>query len=349
MFRLKLAIVLLLIPQLFLIKWFDSNRFFIDNFYNSYIFPKISNLNFFFFNNTNLSFGDIFYILLFFLIFYKFLLAFKKKIKILKLLADFGFYFSIFFFLFHLTWGLNYYRSPLSEKFTTSNVNIDDEIFEITKKLLENSNELHKKLSASENEKIKINISNDSLFEIIKSNFKNNVQSNIKISKIKTSLFSKPLSFMGFSGYINPFTHEAQINSLIPKINMTMTIAHEISHQFGFASEQEANFIAFINTFKNKNDYVKYSANIFAFKTFFNQLKKVNYEKSKIIKENIRPGILKDFQETNEFWKSYDNFFQPSIKKLYDIFLKINGQKNGIISYNKIISLIIAYDKIEPI
>ena len=350
MLRLKIGIALSLIPQLYLIKWLDSNKHYIDEFYSLNIYPKIATFNFFFFNNSFISIGDVFYLILLITIFYRFYdLLKKRKFLIFKQLINLSFYFSIFFFLFHFTWGLNYYKTPLSKKYKITSKNIDDEIFQITKKLLKNSNDLHKKLSVNKYEKVNVIIDNDSLFEIIKSNFKTNVQGDIKISKIKKSIFSKTLSYMGFSGYINPFTHEAQINSLIPQINKTITIAHEISHQFGFASEQEANFIAFINTFKNKNDYVRYSANIFAFKTFLNALKKSDYEKSKTIIKNIRPGVLKNIEETKKFWKSYENFFEPYAKKLYDLFLKINGQKDGIVSYTKIVSLIIAHNKIEPI
>ena len=50
---------------------------------------------------------------------------------------------------------------------------------------------------------------------------------------------------------INPFTLEAQVNMRMPKINLPVTIAHEMAHQLGYAAENEANFIGFINTFKN--------------------------------------------------------------------------------------------------
>ena len=38
------------------------------------------------------------------------------------------------------------------------------------------------------------------------------LKSNYKNVSVKKSLFSLPLTYMGFSGYINPFTNEANIN-----------------------------------------------------------------------------------------------------------------------------------------
>ena len=103
MLRLKIGIALLLIPQLYLIKWLDSNKHFIDNFYSLNIYPKITTFNFFFFNNSFLSIGDVFYLILLFTIFYRFYdLIKKRKFLILKQLINFSFCFSIFFFFFIL-------------------------------------------------------------------------------------------------------------------------------------------------------------------------------------------------------------------------------------------------------
>ncbi len=51
---------------------------------------------------------------------------------------------------------------------------------------------------------------------------------------------------MGFAGYLNPITNEAQVNALIPKNNYPATICHEIAHQVGIASESEANFVGYL-------------------------------------------------------------------------------------------------------
>ena len=37
---------------------------------------------------------------------------------------------------------------------------------------------------------------------------------------------------MGFGGYLNPFTHEAQVNTLQPKLRVLTTACHEIAHQW---------------------------------------------------------------------------------------------------------------------
>ena len=44
---------------------------------------------------------------------------------------------------------------------------------------------------------------------------------------------------MGFSGYLNPFTHEAQADDLMPLFNTPLT-AHEMAHQLGYAGRKRS-------------------------------------------------------------------------------------------------------------
>ena len=95
------------------------------------------------------------------------------------------------------------------------------------------------------------------------------------------SIFSTPLSYMGFSGYINPFTLEANINYNIPKISFPVTICHEIAHQIGYAFEDEANYIA-IKVLSNSNDnFLKYSGNLMAVQYLLSEIRKNDIEKHK--------------------------------------------------------------------
>jgi capsule polysaccharide export protein KpsC/LpsZ len=46
---------------------------------------------------------------------------------------------------------------------------------------------------------------------------------NMKNRSVKKSLLSLPLTYMGFAGYLNPFTNEAQVNDKIPMYNFPTT------------------------------------------------------------------------------------------------------------------------------
>tara|TARA_B110000211_G_C14059221_1_gene544767 strand:- start:1655 stop:2227 length:573 start_codon:yes stop_codon:yes gene_type:complete len=162
---------------------------------------------------------------------------------------------------------------------------------------------------------------------------------------LKNSLWSTLLSYMGYSGYLNPFTLESHVNKKIPHFNYITTAAHEMAHQLGVAAENEANFIAFYITIKNPDPFIKFSGYSFALRYCYADLYIANPEKAKELIAQLKSGIIKNFQEQSAFWRAYQNPFEPYLKKGYDSYLKANGQDLGIQSYNAMVPLVIAYSK----
>ena len=60
----------------------------------------------------------------------------------------------------------------------------------------------------------------------------------------KAMRFSRVMSAMGFTGFYFPFTGECNVNVDFPAATLPSTVAHELSHRRGIASEQECNFRA---------------------------------------------------------------------------------------------------------
>ena len=162
---------------------------------------------------------------------------------------------------------------------------------------------------------------------------------------LKTSIYSGFLTMMGFSGYINPFTNEAQVNSKIPVYKFAVTASHEKSHQIGFAAENEANFIGCMTALHNEDIYFKYGAYNFmtwhCLKEVYNR-DKDEYER---LKATLNSGIQKNYDEVREFWISHKNPLKPLFKFTFDQFLKANNQSKGILSYSYVVSLLVNYDK----
>jgi hypothetical protein len=63
------------------------------------------------------------------------------------------------------------------------------------------------------------------------------------------------------------------------------------------------------------------------------------------LKKTVHIGILKNYQESQDFWKKYDTFIDEGFHFLWDNFLKTNNQKDGMESYSKFIDLTINYYK----
>ena len=127
---------------------------------------------------------------------------------------------------------------------------------------------------------------------------------------------------MGFSGYLNPFTNEAQVRRLIPTYKFPTTACHEAAHQLGYAAENEANFIGSFAAIHNEDIYFKYSGYTFALRYCLAEIFKRDPEIYYRILPSVNKGILKNYQEVQDFWMAYENPLEPIFEKTFDSFLK---------------------------
>ena len=122
-----------------------------------------------------------------------------------------------------------------------------------------------------------------------------------------------------------------------------MTSSHEVAHQLGIASESEANFIGYLAANFHDDKYFQYSANLLALRYALSDIYRYDPELYQKYIKNLPKGIILNFKESQQFWQKYQNPAQPLFKAFYDNYLKINQQKDGLESYNKMVDLLIAY------
>lgn len=318
---------------------------FVEKYYSNGLYPYISKFSRIILGEIPFSIGDVLYVIL---IIYSLYWLYKNwkinwKQKVLSILS----LVSVFYFLFNFLWAFNYHRVPLFKKMKIETEYSDAQLMVFTKKIIAKTNEVQFRIASDTAKKIINPFTQNQLFEksIIGYNnlskeylfFTYNKQS------IKKSLFSYPLTYMGFGGYLNPFTNEAQVNSMIPKYGFPMTTCHEMAHQMGYASESECNFIGFLAVTKNDNLYFKYSGYSFALRYCLSNWEVRNPKVLKQLLKTIHPGVLKNFKESEDFWESHKTFIDTGFKIFYDNFLKFNQQKDGLESYSKFVNLMVSY------
>ncbi|MBF2707798.1 DUF3810 domain-containing protein [Flavobacterium soyangense] len=270
---------------------------------------------------------------------------FEKRNTALKIVGIL----SVIYFLFHFLWAMNYYRQPLFEKMKIERDYTDADLLTFTKKLIAKTNEIQSQIMKDDSSKVVFPYSQEQVFEMNLNGYK-------KLSdqyaffeytnpSIKKSLFSLPLTYMGFGGYLNPFTNEAQVNYLMPMYNSPTTSCHEMAHQMGFASESECNFIGFLASVKNDDLYFKYSGYSTALRYCLANWQVRDEKVFEELLKTVHPGILENYQESEDFWKQYDTFIDKGFHIFYDNFLKFNQQKDGMESYSKFVNLMVNYYK----
>ena len=344
----KTIIALSLIPQYALVKVLAHYPEFVETYYSKGLYPIISKIFRYVLGWLPFSFGDLLYALA---LIYAVRWLFKNRKRFLKdtkqWFVDVFAAVSLMYFAFHLFWGLNYHRMPLHENLNLNHDYTTEQLVFVTKKLIEKSNAYHLKITHNDTLKVDIPYSKSNIFKRSPNGYNNlkRVFPHLEYHppSIKKSLFSYPLTYMGFSGYLNPLTNEAQVDALIPVFRFPTTTAHEMAHQLGYAAENEANFIGFVTAFRSENLYFKYSASLFALHYLLNDIRKIDREQYQKYIGKLNKGILKNYTETQRFWLTYENKAEPIFKATYDSFLKANNQKKGIESYNFVVSLLVNY------
>ena len=339
-----------LLFQIILLKIIPYFPEMVEQYYSNGLYPILSKFERIILGKIPFSIGDILYFMLI-VLGLRWLLKKRKtwrlewKNNTLSILS----FISVFYFFFHLLWGLNYYRQPLFEKMAIERDYSDADLLAFTKKIIAKTNAIQNQLTKNDSAKVVVPYSQEQLFQMNIQGYKSLSTKypffEYKNPSIKKSLFSLPLTYMGFGGYLNPFTNEAQVNYLGPIYSFPMTTNHEMAHQMGFASESECNFIGFLASVKNDDLYIQYSGYSMALRYCLGNWQDRDEAVFKELLKTVNPGILKNYKESEFFWKQYDTIIDKSFHAFYDQFLKVNQQKDGIESYSKFVNLMVNYYK----
>jgi len=344
----KLVLILLLPIQYALLLIIRQFPQFVETYYSLGFYPISSKILRYIFGWIPFSVGDIFYaILVLLLIRWGYKNISKIKSNPIQLITNITAAISIVYFTFHLLWGLNYHRLPLHKALQLKNDYTTERLIVVTKRLIEKSNTLHRKLGYADSIKVELPYSKKQLLKKSIQGYQNLEKEypNLAYSpkSIKKSSWSLALTYMGYSGYFNPLTNEAQVNNLIKTHRFPIVSCHEQAHQIGYAAENEANFIATLATLHNNDSYIVYTGYIFALRHCISEIARRNKEKYNSLLSTINFGILKNYKETNDFWREYKNPFESVSKVFWDQFLKANNQTKGIRSYSYMVALIVNY------
>lgn len=350
----KTFLALSIIPQYMLVKWIASNPIFVETYYSNGLYPILSKTMRFALGWIPFSFGDLVYTFAGIYILRWFYLNRKRILKDTKTwFVDVFAAISVIYFAFHLFWGLNYYRKPLHANLNLEADYTTVELVRFVEQLIPKANAKHLLITNNDTVKVVMPYSKKEIrkkaivgYENLEVTYPHLAYSP---SSVKASIYSLPLTYMGFSGYLNPLTNEAQVDYLIPAYKMPTTTSHEIAHQLGYAAENEANFIGCLAAMNHNDIYFQYSGYVFGLRHCMNEIYRRDEALFEELVETINEGILKNYKEAEEFWDSYENPLEPLFKLSYNSFLKANNQAKGMESYNYVVALLVNYFEKNPL
>lgn len=155
-------------------------------------------------------------------------------------------------------------------------------------------------------------------------------------------------------GYYFPFSMEANYNDVMYIMNKPATMCHELSHLRGYIFEDEANFISFLACIGTEDDLVfQYSGYLSVLNYLDNDFYKAIGKDMELYREQT--SISSQVHEDNVFvtaeewerinakaWIRTETVEEVS-DTLVDTSLKANGVRDGVISYNRVVQLLLQY------
>lgn len=353
-YSIKNGIALLLIPQIIVVKWLGSYPESIERYYSTGIYPIISGFWRMLLGWIPFSVGDILYVLLILMaIGYIIVNRISIKRKPLLFLRDVVMVASIAYLSFHLLWGFNYYREPLAKTMGLPKEHDQGDLLDFVDRLITKTNEIHFQLGGDIDSMVRIPYTKNEIFDLTLDGYRS-LENQFPIftyrhPSIKKSLLSAPLTYMGYGGYLNPFTNEAQTNAKLPNFRFPVISGHEIGHQLGYSAENETNFIGYLVTVGNTDPYFKYSGYAYALSYCLSELARRDKTLFDRKYDELNPGVRKSYKEVADFWKAHENPLEPIFKSIFNSYLKANNQPQGIQSYHGVVSLLVTYYKDRPL
>ncbi len=346
----RLIIIGLLALAIFLLMQFANHPHAVEQYYSEGLYPALCHLLHPVLNLFPFSVGDVLYLFVIGYLLFAFVrfiyLLFKGEFKRMGLLTlRFIISIQIAVLAFYILWGLNYYRPSAGARLNLRDTTYTTaHLISVTSRLIDSANISRNSLTAADTTPNNSDI------------FKTAINSTRKIStdsanfrtyspKIKPSLLTPLMNYIGTSGYYNPFTTEAQLNYQMPYFERPMVACHEMAHQTGYGAEDEASFAGYLTALTTTSRLQRYSAYHYAVDECMHALRRRDTTSYKELKKCISPKVRHDFFTERRYWLSFHGKAGMMSSILYDDFLKANNQPQGMETYNQMVLLLMAWYK----
>ncbi len=250
--------------------------------------------------------------------------------------------------LFYLTWGFNYFREPLAQRMelTVTSRSVD-ELEAFVRKTAIEARALRETLHEDENGVFAPQESKGSLFLALSDAY-DTLHDEIPVippdpTRAKQIFWSEGLSWQGISGIYIGLTAEPNVNVDQPPLLLFQAAAHEMAHQTGIASENEAELVGFLACLRSNDPNIRYSGLAYALVVAGNALFDADSARYLTVTDTYGDAIWRDFSAYSVYWKSFSGEIRENADRRNDAYLKHNSQPSGIKSYGEAVDLLLAY------
>lgn len=342
-----IAVALCLIVIL-LLSFIKKSPHFIEQYYSRQFYPLFAQFSKMLFGWLPFSMGDLLYVLLLGSVLGIAISTIRAFIKrkwstaqqhLIRLtLVALGAY-----IYFYVSWGLQYYRVPLQQQL---NLQIDtitsEEHLRILDRYITEANHLRARLDTTQLDKARARRELEKLMRGSENRLPMLSRTQVKA---KEPLSNTLVSHFTVTGYFNPFTHEVQVNGMVPKAAYPFTVVHELAHQMGIGFEDECNFIAFLMLQDHSDTWYRYAA---YYETVQYLLRPIYFQDKALYERylsKLSQDVLADYEKERAFWRPYQGTFNTLTNLIYGSYLRHNNQPEGMARYSLMSRLVIAWEQ----
>ena len=176
----------------------------------------------------------------------------------------------------------------------------------------------------------------------------------------KPMLFSWLMSRTGYTGMYFALTGEANVNINSPASLLPVTISHEMAHQRGIFSEDEASFVGILAAVTSEFPVYEYAGYLSGLMYLRSALFSADFDAWEAISESLCHEVNTDLRDYYDYWASqrtvnvgvefFDNLLtsmtetlSDTVDSVYDEFLKSQNQELGLRSYGACVDLLVEY------
>ena len=175
----------------------------------------------------------------------------------------------------------------------------------------------------------------------------------------KPMIFSDSMCQQYMCGYYFPFSMEANYNDVMYIMNKPASMCHELAHLRGYIYEDEANFIAYLACVESDDEVFQYAGYLSVLNYLINDLYSAMQTEPELYQAAVRGvkpvGMYQMVEEDNVFvtqeeWNRINSkalFDTETVDEVSDAFtdtsLKLNGVSDGMVSYSRVVKLLLQY------
>jgi hypothetical protein len=309
----------------------------IEQYYSKGIYPFIANVISKISSLVPCSLWDIFWISIIIFTCMGVIRVILKKLTLRKYLLRLCQCLAISYSLFYITWGFNYFRPDMPSRLGWFRTNLYENDFRnLLDTLIVQTNKNYTTITPVEYSEVENNLEksyHDHSF-LLGLSYPNGSRTP------KTIMISSYFAKSGISGYFGPFFNEVHVNYYELPDDYPFVLAHEKAHQFGIASEAEANLTAFIVCTGSQDIRLRYSGYMNLLVYFLDDASDMKDYKDYLKK--IDPSVLHDIVSRQNYYDRLTNktleVFQTAANNVY---LKSQNIEKGVKNYDQVVQLAI--------